>query len=51
MSLAPEAATVFTSGVRRDGVGVLLWPGVVIHAILIALLTGAWLKQRKGPAT
>jgi hypothetical protein len=38
-------------GVRREGVGPLLWPGVVIHAILIALLTGAWLKQRKGPAT
>jgi hypothetical protein len=38
-------------GVRREGVGPLLWPAVVIHAILIALLTGAWLKQRKGPAT
>ena len=38
-------------GVRGKGVGLLLWPGVVAHAILIALLGGAWLKQRKSPAT
>ena len=38
-------------GVRGDGVGMLLWPGVIVHAILIALLGGAWLKQRKNPAT
>ena len=38
-------------GVRGEGVGLLLWPGVVVHAILIALLGGAWLKQRKNPAT
>src|SRR5208283_4831781 len=34
-------------GVRGHGVGSLLWPGVVVHAILIVLLGGAWLKQRK----
>ena len=38
-------------GVRGGGVGLLLWPGVVVHAILIALLGGAWLRQRKSPAT
>ena len=37
--------------VRGEGVGPLLWPAVVVHAILIVLLAGAWLKQRKGPAT
>jgi hypothetical protein len=36
-------------GVRSEGVGVLLWPAVVAHAIVIALLGGAWLKQRKSP--
>ena len=34
-------------GVRAEGVGLLLWPAVVAHAILIVLLGGAWLKQRK----
>ena len=38
-------------GVRNEGVGLLLWPAVVAHAILIALLGGAWLKHRKSPAT
>jgi hypothetical protein len=38
-------------GVRGEGVGLLLWPGVVVHAILIVLLGYAWLKQRKSPAT
>jgi hypothetical protein len=38
-------------GVRGEEVGLLLWPGVVVHAILIVLLGGAWLKQRKSPAT
>ena len=37
-------------GVRGEGVGLLLWPGVVVHAILIVLLGGASLKQRKSPA-
>jgi hypothetical protein len=37
-------------GVRGEGVGMLLWPGVVVHAILIALLGAACLKQRKSPA-
>jgi hypothetical protein len=38
-------------GVRGEGVGLLLWPGVVVHAIFIVLLGGAWLKQRKSAAT
>ena len=37
-------------GVRGEGVGVLLWPMVIVHAIVIVLLGGAWLKQRKSPA-
>jgi hypothetical protein len=37
-------------GVRSEGVGPLLWPGVVVHAILIVFLVGPWLKQRKSPA-
>ncbi len=37
-------------GARGEGVGLLLWPAVVVHAILIVLLGGAWLKQRKSPA-
>ena len=38
-------------GVRGEGVGLLLWPGVIVHAILNVLLGGAWLKQRKSPIT
>jgi hypothetical protein len=38
-------------GVVGEGVGLLLWPGVVVHAILIVLLGSAWLKQRKSQAT
>ncbi len=36
--------------VRGEGIGPLLWPGVAVHAILIALLGGAWLKQRRSPS-
>src|SRR5271167_4792667 len=36
---------------RGEGVGLLLWPGVVVHAILIVLLGGAWWKQARSPAT
>ena len=38
-------------GIRGAPVGLLLWPGVVVHAIFIVLLGGAWLKQRKTPAS
>ena len=38
-------------GVRGERVGLLLWPGAVVHAIVIVLLGGAWLKQRKSQAT
>ena len=38
-------------GVRGEAVGLLLWPGVIVHAILILLLGGGWLKQRKSPVT
>jgi hypothetical protein len=38
-------------GFRGDGVGLLLWPAVVVHAILIVLLGIAWTKHRKSPVT
>jgi hypothetical protein len=38
-------------GVRGESVGLLLWPGVVVHAVLIVLLGSAWLRQRTTPAT
>jgi hypothetical protein len=38
-------------GVRSEGVGLLLWPGVIVHAVLVVLLGGTWLKQRRSPAT
>lgn len=38
-------------GVRGEGVGLLLWPGVIVHAVLIVSLGAAWLKQQKSPAT
>ena len=38
-------------GVRGERVGLMLWPAVVVHAILIVLLGSAWLKQGKSPAT
>ena len=37
-------------GIRGAPVGLLLWPGVIVHAILIVLLGSAWWKQRKTPA-
>ncbi len=37
-------------GVRGEGVGLLLWPGVVVHAILVVLLFRERLKNEKTPA-
>jgi hypothetical protein len=34
-------------GVTGEWVGPLLWPAVVLHAILTALLARAWLQSRK----
>ncbi len=34
-------------GVRGEAVGLLLWPAVVAHAILVALLVGAQFKAQK----
>lgn len=36
-------------GVRGEAVGVLLWPAVVVHAILVVLLVGARFKEQKTP--
>ena len=34
-------------GVNGEGVGPLLWPAVVLHAILTILLARAWFQPRK----
>jgi hypothetical protein len=33
-------------GIRAEWVGVLLWPAVVLHAVVTLLLGGAWLAAR-----
>jgi hypothetical protein len=38
-------------GVRGEEVGSLLWPGVVVHAILIALLVRARFNEQRTPAS
>jgi hypothetical protein len=37
-------------GVRGEGVGLLLWPGVVVHAIIVFVLLRARFKEEKRPA-
>ena len=37
-------------GVRGEFAGVLLWPAVVVHAILVVLLFRTRLKEEKTPA-
>jgi len=37
-------------GICREAVGLLLWPAVVAHAILVALLVVARFKEQKTPA-
>jgi hypothetical protein len=37
-------------GVRGEAVGVLLWPAVVAHVVLVALLVVARFKEQKTPA-
>jgi hypothetical protein len=34
-------------GIRGEWVGLLLWPAVVVHAILTTLLVRAWFKDRQ----
>jgi hypothetical protein len=34
-------------GIGGEWVGPLLWPAVVVHAVLTLLLAGAWLKTRQ----
>jgi hypothetical protein len=33
--------------VRRQWVGILLWPAVAAHLVLTLLLAGAWLRERR----
>ena len=43
-------AMVYLAVIGLDGyAGILLWPAVLLHAVLTVLLGGAWLKQRKTP--
>ena len=35
-------------GVRGEWVGPLLWPAVVLHAVLTLLLGRVWFKPQKG---
>jgi hypothetical protein len=46
-ALATVYLVVFGLG---GSAGILLWPAVVLHAVLTVLLGGAWVKQRKTPA-
>jgi hypothetical protein len=34
-------------GIRGEWVGLLLWPAVVVHAILTFLLARSWLKEQR----
>jgi hypothetical protein len=36
-------------GVRGEAVGLLLWPAVVVHAIIVVLLVAARFKEEKTP--
>jgi hypothetical protein len=38
-------------GIRGEWVGPLLWPAVVLHAVLTLLLARAWCKRQEGRAT
>jgi len=37
---------LFYLGIRGEWVGVLLWPAVILHMILTALLARAWFQSR-----
>jgi hypothetical protein len=34
-------------GIRSEWVGPLLWPAVLLHAVLTLLLSSAWFKSQK----
>jgi hypothetical protein len=36
-------------GIRGEWVGPLLWPAIVLHAVLTLLLAWAWLRTHKAP--
>jgi len=48
MLIYSAAVTLYLAylGIRGEWVGVLLWPAVVVHAILTILLVRAWLKDQ-----
>ena len=43
---APATFFLLYLGVRGEWVGVLLWPAVILHVILTALLARAWFQSR-----
>ena len=47
------AVTLYLSylGIRGEWVGPLLWPAVVLHAVLTLLLARAWFKPQEDRAT
>jgi hypothetical protein len=47
MMIYSAAVTVFLSFVGVSGGGILLWPAVVIHALLTFLLARVWHKERR----
>ena len=49
MLIYGAAVTLYLSylGIRGDWVGPLLWPAVVLHAVLTLLLAQAWLKPQE----
>jgi hypothetical protein len=47
-ALATVYMIVFGLG---GSVGILLWPAVLLHAVLTVLLGGTWVQQRKSSAT
>jgi hypothetical protein len=51
MLIYGAAVTLYLSylGIRGEWVGSLLWPAVVLHAVLTLLLARAWFTQNQGP--
>jgi hypothetical protein len=53
MLIYSAAVTLYLAylGIRGEWVGPLLWPAVVLHAVLTLLLARAWFKPQEDRAT
>ena len=53
MSTYSALATLYLAylGIGGESVGLLLWPAVVLHAVLTLLLVRAWVRLQKGRPT